>query len=177
MQAITSGLAGKVTLAAKDGAVNGLNLEQALRRLERKPLSGAADMLGGRTPFDRLSARLQVVNGKARIEEAQMDSSLVRVKLAGETSIEHRDYDLRGIATLVRAGNSGKGSEPFDLPFVVLGAWDNPFLLPDPTALIQRSDAAAPLLEAVRKRSIRESAGATTKENVLPAALQAPESR
>jgi AsmA protein len=172
MRAITSDLAGKVALAAKDGALNGINVEQALRRLERRPLSGAGDVLGGRTPFDRLSAKFHVADGKARIEEAQMDSSLVRVRLAGETSIAHRDYDLRGIATLVRPGGSGKPTEPFDLPFVVLGAWDRPFLLPDPTALIQRSDAAAPLREAVRNRSSRE-----TNDSVLPAALQAPKAR
>jgi AsmA protein len=172
MHAITSGLAGKVTLAAKDGALNGINVEQALRRLERRPLSGAADVVGGRTPFDRLSAKFHVADGKARVEEAQMDSSLVRVRLAGETSIAHRDYDLRGVATLVRSGGAGKAAEPFDLPFVLLGAWDRPFLLPDPTALIQRSDAAAPLLDAMRNRSTREA-----NDGVLPAALQALKAR
>jgi AsmA protein len=172
MRAITNDLAGKVTLAAKDGALNGINVEQALRRLERRPLSGAGDVLGGRTPFDRLSAKFHVSDGKAKIEEAQMDSSLVRVRLAGETSIAHRDYDLRGIATLVRSGAAGKTTEPFDLPFVVLGAWDRPFLLLDPTALIQRSDAAAPLRDAVRNRSSREN-----NDSVLPAALQALKAR
>jgi AsmA protein len=172
MHAITNGLAGKVTLAAKDGALNGINVEQALRRLERRPLSGAADVVGGRTPFDRLSAKFHVADGKARVEEAQMDSSLVRVRLAGETSIAHRDYDLRGVATLVRSGGAGKAAEPFDLPFVLLGAWDRPFLLPDPTALIQRSDAAAPLLDAMRNRSTREA-----NDGVLPAALQALKAR
>jgi AsmA protein len=100
------------------------------------------------------------------------------VKLAGESSIAHRDYDLRGIATLVRTGGSGK-AEPFDLPFVLLGAWDRPFLLPDPTALIQRSDAAAPLLDAVRNRSTDGTANdkVTPSHDVLPAALQAPERR
>ena len=179
IQAITNGLSGKVTLAAKDGALNGINVEQALRRLERKPLSGALDVLGGRTPFDRLSAKINVLGGKATIEEAQMDSSLVRVKLSGETSIAHRDYDLRGIATLVRGSGSGKAAEPFDLPFVLLGAWDRPFLLPDPTALIQRSDAAAHLLDAVRNRSTAEPANGKVapSNDVLPAALQAPERR
>jgi AsmA protein len=33
----------------------------------------------------------------------------------------------------------------FDLPFVAQGPWDNPFLLPDPQALIRRSGAARPL--------------------------------
>jgi AsmA protein len=156
VRAITRGLSGSVTLAAKDGALNGINVEQVLRRLERKPLGGTSDLLGGRTPFDRLTAKLHVVDGKATIDSAQIESALVRVRLAGESSIVHRDYDLRGTAALVRTGPGAKDSEPFDLPFVVLGAWDRPFLLPDPSALIQRSDAAAPLLEAVRKQTARE---------------------
>lgn len=34
----------------------------------------------------------------------------------------------------------------FELPFVVLGDWDRPIVLPDPQALIRRSGAARPLL-------------------------------
>jgi hypothetical protein len=94
------------------------------------------------------------------------------VKLAGATSIVHRDYDLRGIATLVRTGGSGKAAEPFDLPFVLLGAWDRPFLLPDPTTFIQRSDAA-PALDAGRIRSSDKTV--IPNRDVLPAMLQAPE--
>ena len=173
VQEIANGLAGKVALAAKDGALNGINVEQALRRLERRPLS--AEGVGGRTPFDRLSAKFQVSEGKATVEEAQMDSSIVRVRMVGEASIGQRDYDLRGVATLIRAGGAGKTAEPFDLPFVLLGAWDRPFLLPDPTALIQRSDAASPLLETVQKRSRKTPDRPTANEGVLPAALQAQE--
>jgi AsmA protein len=163
---IARGLSGTISLTAKDGALNGINVEQVLRRLERKPLGGTSDLLGGRTPFERLTAKLRVVDGKAKVEDAQIESPLVRVKIVGEASIVHRDYDLRGTASLVRTGGAAKAAEPFDLPFVVLGAWDRPFLLPDPSALIQRSDAAAPLLEAVRKQTAREKA---VKNTAAPA--------
>jgi AsmA protein len=43
------------------------------------------------------------------------------------------------------------------LPFIVQGSWDDPIMLPDPEALIRRSGAAAPLLNAVRERRARES--------------------
>jgi AsmA protein len=45
----------------------------------------------------------------------------------------------------------------FDLPFMIQGRWDNPYLLPDPEALIRHSGAAAPLLDAVRGKAAREA--------------------
>jgi AsmA protein len=49
------------------------------------------------------------------------------------------------------------GAAPFELPFIVQGPWGDPIMLPDPEALIQRSSAAAPLLNAVRDRSARDA--------------------
>ena len=40
---------------------------------------------------------------------------------------------------------------------MVNGPWDNPLPLPDPASLIQRSGAAAPLLDAVRDRKTRDA--------------------
>jgi AsmA protein len=45
---------------------------------------------------------------------------------------------------------------PFSLPFIVQGSWDDPIMLPDPEALLRRSDAAAPLLDAIRDQRARE---------------------
>ena len=46
----------------------------------------------------------------------------------------------------------------FELPFIVQGSWDDPIMLPDPEALIRRSGAAAPLLNAVRDQRARDAA-------------------
>jgi AsmA protein len=46
---------------------------------------------------------------------------------------------------------------PFELPFVVQGSWEDPIMLPDPEILIQRSGAAAPLLNALRDRRGRDA--------------------
>jgi AsmA protein len=157
MQEITRGLKGVVTLNATNGAMSGINVEQVLRRLERRPLSGAPDFAGGRTPFEKLGARMRIYEGNARIEEAILESPLIRVRLGGETSIVYRDFDLRGTATLTRTAPAANTPPTFNLPFVVIGSWDRPFLLPDPTALMQRSGAAAPLVEAARKQAARQN--------------------
>jgi AsmA protein len=169
--AMARSLSGQATLTAANGSLNGINVEQVLRRLEHKPLSGSADFSGGRTSFDRLLAKLSIAQGKAKIEEAQLDSSFMRVMLVGEASIAHRDLDLKGTASLVQPAAADNAMQPFDLPFIVQGSWDKPFLLPDPASLIKRSGAAAPLLDALRKQSDHEK---TARSGMEPLAGSRP---
>jgi len=153
---LASALAGKVQLAMKQGALSGINAEAVLRRLERRPLSGTADLRGGKTPFDRLTGALEIKNGVAELSSFEIESQILKIRLAGETSVVRRDFDLRGAASLIRA-SQGTTQVAFDLPFLIQGNWDNPYLLPDPEALIRHSGAAAPLLDAVRGRAAREA--------------------
>jgi AsmA protein len=74
----------------------------------------------------------------------------VRLTLAGTASIPARDLDLKGTASLVVLNKPD--AQPFELPFIVQGSWDDPIMLPDAEALIRRSGAAAPLLEKLRDR-------------------------
>jgi AsmA protein len=148
VSAIIRDLQGQASLSVQNGSLNGLNVEQVLRRLERRPLSMTADLRGGRTPFDRFVARLQVTEGNASVQEAQMQNALLRVTLSGLASIPRRDLDLHGTASLIRPPASGDSdAATFDLPFLVRGSWDDPALAPDPTALLRRSEIS-PLLNA-----------------------------
>ncbi len=104
VSAIARNLQGQADLSVQNGSFNGLNVEQVLRRLERKPLSAAADLRGGRTPFDRFVAKLRVTDGNASVQEAMLQNALVRITLSGLASIPRRDLDLRGTASLDAAG-------------------------------------------------------------------------
>src|SRR5262249_58893353 len=75
--------------------------------------------------------------------------------VAGSASIPSRDFDLRGTASLLAAATRD-GARDFELPFLVQGPWSEPLIWPDAQALIKRSGAAAPLLDAVRNRLMRE---------------------
>jgi AsmA protein len=142
VSAIARDLQGQANLLVQNGSFNGLNVEQALRRFERRPLSGTADLRGGRTPFDRFSAKLQVTEGNASVQEAEMQNALLHITLSGLASIPRRDLDLRGTASLIRPAASGDADAvTFNLPFLVRGSWDDPTLVPDPSALIRRSEA------------------------------------
>jgi AsmA protein len=140
--AVTHALNGVATLNASSGALTGINIEQLLRRLERRPLSGSGDFRSGRTPFDQLAINLKVNQGVVSIDEMRITGPSVRLAVAGQASVPTRDLDLKGVATLVSTATS----DEFQLPFVVQGPWDDPIMLPDAQSLIRRSGAAAPLL-------------------------------
>jgi AsmA protein len=150
---VTRTLNGTATLTGQNGALAGLDVAQLLRRLERRPLSGGGDFRSGRTPYDKITVGLKIVNGMVSVEKVKIDGSAVRLALAGSASIPEREVDLKGTAALVAAAKAGVAS--FELPFIVQGSWDDPIMLPDPEALIRRSGAAAPLLNAVRNRRAR----------------------
>src|SRR6201991_4542588 len=62
---LAQSLDGTATLTGHDGAINGFNVEQLLRRLERRPLSGAGNFRSGSTPYDNLNISLKFSDGTA----------------------------------------------------------------------------------------------------------------
>ena len=175
--AVTHSLNGTASLNAHDGALAGINVEQLLRQLEKRPLSGNGDLRSGRTPFDHLALNLKVEQGMVSVDDLHIDGPAVRLAVAGAASVPTRDLDLKGVATLV---SSATGNE-FELPFVVQGPWDDPIMMPDAQSLIRRSGAAAPLLEAVKGhsagdavRSVIDQLFAAPSQPPAPAPAPAP---
>jgi AsmA protein len=154
---LASALSGKTEFSVRQGALAGINAEAILRRLERRPLSGTGGLRGGRTPFERLTGSLEIENGLAKLSSFEIESPILKIGLRGDTSILRREFDLRGTASLIRTAQPGNQQIVFDLPFLITGGWDDPYLLPDPDALIRHSGVAAPLLDAVRTRAAREA--------------------
>jgi AsmA protein len=146
--AVTRTLSGTASLSAHDGALTGIDVEQLLRRLEQRPLSGSGDFRNGRTSFDHLAMSLRIDQGNVSVEDLRIDGPTVRLTIAGQASVPARDLDLKGKATLVSSASE------FELPFVVRGSWDDPIMRPDAPSLIRRSGAAAPLLESVKNHDV-----------------------
>ncbi|HEV7635495.1 MAG TPA: AsmA family protein [Bradyrhizobium sp.] len=147
-------LNGTASLTGHDGALAGFNAEQLLKRLERRPLSGAGNFRSGSTPFDTLTLAVKFADGVATTEDVRVEGPAARLTLTGTASVPQREYDLKGVASLVSAPS---GTPGFDLPFVVQGPWDDPLIFPDPESLIRRSPASAPLLDAVKDRKTRDA--------------------
>jgi AsmA protein len=151
---LAQSLDGTATLTGQNGAISGFNAEQLLKRLERRPLSGAGNFRSGSTPYDNLTIAVKFSDGIATAEDIRVEGPAARLTLTGTASVPMREYDLKGIASLVSAPNATPG---FDLPFVVQGPWDDPLIFPDPESLIRRSPASAPLLDAVKDRKTRDA--------------------
>lgn len=170
--AVTNTLNGTASLTAHDGALAGINVEQLLRRLERRPLSGNGDFRTGRTPFDQLALSIKIQQGQISVDDMHLSGPAVRLAVGGQVSVPTRDLDLKGVATLV----SNETANEFDLPFVVQGQWDDPIMLPDAQSLIRRSGAAAPLLESIKTRNNAGTAVRSVIDKLFaaPAASTAP---
>lgn len=173
---VTRTMSGTAMLTGRNGALAGLNVEQLLRRLEQRPLSGGGEFRTGRTPYDKLSVALKIAQGTVTVKDMKIVGPAVRLALAGSASVPARELDLKGTAALIETKKTS--AAPFELPFIVQGTWDDPIMLPDAEALIRRSGAAAPLLDAVREHNAGNSVRSvierlTGHAPAIPAAEQA----
>ena len=148
---LAQSLDGTATLTGHDGAITGFNAEQLLKRLERRPLSGAGNFRSGATPYSNLNVALKFADGIATLDDVQIDGP-AHITLTGTASVPAREFDMKGTASLASAG----ATPGFELPFVVQGPWDDPLIFPDPDALLRRSPATAPLLDAVKDPKARD---------------------
>ena len=151
---LASSIDGTAMLTGHDGAISGFNVEQLLKRLERRPLSGGGNFRQGTTPYDNLTVAVKFADGIATTEDVRVEGPTAKLTMTGTASVPSREYDLKGVASLISAPNTGNA---FELPFVVQGPWDDPLIFPDPESLIRRSPATAPLLDAVKDRKTRDA--------------------
>ena len=151
--ALAQSLDGTATLNAHNGTLAGFNVERLLKRLERRPLSGAGSLRSGSTPFDRMNVAVRISDGIATADKIEIQGPATHLTLTGTASVPNREYDLKGVASLV----SAPGAPPsFELPFVVQGPWDDPLIFPDSDILIRRSTFTAPLLNSLKDQKTRD---------------------
>ncbi len=137
-------LTGTARLELTGGDIAGLDIEQALRRIERRPLSIASELRGGRTAFQRAVLTLSIEGGVAKIQRGEGVAASIAFNATGEANIPTREFNLR-----LRAWQTGATTAPVkdaaQLAMDVRGPWNAPTFQLDTQSLIQRSRAAAPL--------------------------------
>ena len=142
---LVQSLDGSATVTGHNGAISGFNVEQLLKRLERRPLSGGGNFRNGSTPYDSLTIAVKFSDGIATAEDIRIEGPAAKITLTGTASVPTREYDMKGVASL----NTTSG---FQLPFMVQGPWDDPLIFPDPESLIRQSPAASPFLDLLKQR-------------------------
>jgi AsmA protein len=145
---MTRSLRGSAQFQLSNGDVNGLDLELALRRLEKRPLSIASEVRTGRTAISNARVDFEIVAGLATIQKFEATAPGIEFDVGGTVSIARRLLDVS-----IRASQSGReGAEQApQLSLGLKGNWDDPGLVIDARSLIRRSQAAAPLLRAPAK--------------------------
>jgi AsmA protein len=163
---LAGNLNGTVHVAAAEGGLSGLNIEQVMRRLQRSPLAGGGDLRTGRTPFDRLNIGLRIVQGLATIDDVVLEGPNVRLAVTGTTSIPEREFNLAGTANLI--SDAPEAAPLFALPFTVKGQWTSPSIVPDTRAMMEKSPLVRSLLDAQeRERSERDrNQDKTTRDDI-----------
>ena len=137
---------GRATIEAVDGEIVGIALDDALRRVEKRPLLASLNWKGGRTPFDKAQAQIVVKGGVGEIVEARLKGPAVQASLKGQVLLVERTLDM--------TANVSPADAPADqspaLVFDVMGDWDNVAISPQIRSLIERSGAAKPLFPSER---------------------------
>jgi AsmA protein len=118
-------LGGSARLKLEQGEVAGVNLEQLLRRSQRRTIDVARDMRIGETAFDSLSLELALAEGVAHVVNGDLLAPGVAADLQGAIDLAARSWSLRVNAAQTDAtGAESKDSAHLSLD--IGGPWSQP---------------------------------------------------
>ncbi len=150
MAALVRSLDGTMETRLRNGDLHGIDLERALRSLERRPLSILTEARNGRTGFETAVFSARLTNGTIDLTQALISGLGVQVAMTGTATTADRKLNFRAIARQSGPGTSVRENGP-QLMLDIRGPWDEPQIIFDKESLMRRSDAAAPLLRALEK--------------------------
>jgi AsmA protein len=150
---------GRSSIEVTNGEIVGIALDDALRRVEKRPLLASLNWKGGRTPFDKAQAQVVVRNGVGEIAEARLRGAAVQADLQGQVLLVDRQLSM---TANVSPADAPAGQSPA-LVFNVVGDWDNVAVSPQVRSLIERSGAAKPLFPSVRVPANQQRPQATAQ--------------
>jgi AsmA protein len=147
VHAMMQNASGKTLMTIRAPEIVGVDLERALRRTERRPLSIPTELRSGQTSFLSADIEATIDQGVMAFDRASAAGHGVEVGVTGAISLPDRTLRLEIAARQPRpAKPPADGREPALLVLDVEGPWEDPALSIDPESLINRSEAAAPLL-------------------------------
>jgi AsmA protein len=118
-------LAGAASLDLQPGVIDGVSIEEAMRRSLRRPIDVARDMAIGQTRFTRARAQFTVANGVAQIGGARVEGPGSVLAVEGAIDIAAREFHTRVAATQVDA-QGAPSADAARLTILLSGPWPAP---------------------------------------------------
>ena len=113
MSELMRNLNGRAQVVLERGELGGVNLDQALRWIDKRPLGVAEDIRYGGTAFDRASFGLRIVKGVAEVEDgAGMHSRSLDLGFGGSVDFGERALNVHATAMKSGASRSRVMSQP-----------------------------------------------------------------
>jgi AsmA protein len=123
--AVVAGLGGSASLKLDQGAVTGFNLEEALRRSQRRSIDVARDMRIGGTAFDTFALEFAFGHGIAHVVNGELGAQGVAANLQGQVDLPAQSWDLH--ANAIQTDAAGQPSKDgARLSFDIVGPWTSP---------------------------------------------------
>lgn len=144
MSDLMHNLDGTAQIDVAQGQLAGIDLDSALRRIDKSPLALLTNIHRGRTAFDHANFGLRFVKGVAEIEDGKLENPHLTLGFGGTVDFGERALDLHA-AAMPSVDEPKPGEEIPKFRFDVAGSWDDLAFAPDVRGLIRRSGAAAPL--------------------------------
>jgi AsmA protein len=123
---------GAASLDLQAGAVDGLSVEQAIRRSQRRPLVADRDLVAGQTAFMRAHAHAALANGVATLGEATVAGPAEALTIDGAIDLVRRALRLRMAATQTDASGA-PSADAARLTVVFEGPWSAPTVVAVPS--------------------------------------------
>ncbi len=120
-----AGLSGNASLALEAGAIARVNLEEALRRSQRRPIDITKDMRSGGTAFDQAAVSLLIGGGVVHVMNGALIAQGLSADLQGAVDLVGQSWKLRINASQAAPA----GATPPDAPHLSLnvsGPWSDP---------------------------------------------------
>ncbi len=118
-------LSGTASLDLQPGVIDGVSIEEAMRRSMRRPIDVARDMAIGQTAFTSAHAKFAIANGKATISAGRVEGPGAVLAVEGSIDIAAREFHTRLLATQADAQGT-PSTDAAQLTIVLSGPWSAP---------------------------------------------------
>lgn len=130
-----SRLSGTARIAARDGAIAGVDTAALLRHAGEAIGEGWSASPEASTPFTSISASFAIADGIARTQDAVLEGQGLRITADGEIDLLRRAIDIK-------ARPSGADGAAPPVAVVVSGPWAAPRIYPDMPGILENPESA-----------------------------------